>query len=257
MLRRLLSPPGAVEGRAGRAQLTQISNVSLQKTWAYLPLNLPSAVGAFLIRPSTSTLLAGSGRPGRVPPSVISLVRWHLVRPVVRRTRLANRCSLLALVDLRRLVHPMVHRGRLMIRRPLLDLVERRRLIHPMIRWSRLTDRRSLLALVELRRLVHPTIRRSRLTNRRCLLALVELRRLVHPMVHRGRLMNRRPLLDLVERRRLVHPTIRGSGPMWIVLPDGSLLKIPGVGSIRWAVVVLMVRAVVRIPVDVPVMIAS
>ena len=169
--------------------------------------NLPPAIGAFLIRPSTSTLLAGIGRPGRVPASVISLVRW--------------------------------------------------RLVHPVVRWTRLTNGRSLLALVELRPLVRSAVHLTRLTNRRPRLALVELRRLVHPMVHRGRLMNRRPLLDLVERRRLVHPTIRGSGPMWIVLPDGSLLKIPGVGSIRWAVVVLMVRAVVRIPVDVPVMIAS
>ena len=144
--------------------------------------NLPPAIGAFLIRPSTSTLLAGIGGPGRVPASVISLVRWPLVRPVVRRTRL---------------------------------------------------------------------------TNGRSLLTLVELRPLVRPVVRRGRLANRRPLLALVELGRLVHPMIRGSGPMRIALPEGSLLKIPGVGSIRWTVVVLMVRPVVRIPVDVPVMITG
>ena len=194
--------------------------------------NLPPAIGAFLIRPSTSTLLAGIGRPGRVPASVISLVRWRLVHPVVRRTRLTNGRSLLTLMELRPLVRSVVRR-------------------------TRLTNGRSLLALVELRPLVRPVVRRTRLTNGRSLLTLVELRPLVRPVVRWTRPANRRPLFALVELGRLAHPLIRGSGPMRIALPEGSLLKIPGVGSIRWTVVVLMVRPVVRIPVDVPVMITG
>ena len=169
--------------------------------------NLPPAIGAFLIRPSTSTLLAGIGRPGRVPASVISLVRWRLVRSVVRRTRLTNGRSLLALVELRPLVRPVVHL--------------------------------------------------TRLTNGRSLLTLMELRPLVRPVVRWTRPANRRPLFALVELGRLAHPLIRGSGPMRIALQEGSLLKIPGVGSIHWMVVVLMVRPVVWIPVDVPVMITG
>jgi len=219
--------------------------------------NLPPAIGAFLIRPSTSTLLAGIGRPGRVPASVISLVRWRLVRSVVRRTRLTNGRSLLALVELRPLVRPVVHLTRLTNGRSLLTLMELRPLVRPVVRRSRLTNGCSLLALVELRPLVRPVVRRTRLTNGRSLLTLVELRPLVRPVVRWTRPANRRPLFALVELGRLAHPLIRGSGPMRIALPEGSLLKIPGVGSIRWAVVVLMVRAVVRIPVDVPVMIAS
>src|SRR5262249_32825215 len=104
---------------------------------------------------------------------------------------------------------------------------------------------------------VRPVVHRSRLTNRRPLLALMELRRLVRPVIRGSRLTNLRFLLALMELRRLVHPVIRGSGPMWIALPDGSLLKIPGVGSIRWVVVVIMVRAIVWIPVDVPIMITG